>query len=187
MSLADWRSIANEKEKYAAYLCSREWAEKKESIRQRSHGRCERCTYGNFDACHHLTYIRKYDERLEDLQAICNECHRYVHGKSYIDPALDLIKKIDIAASGVYVYRDGDLHEQVMCPSCGRNRQRLVKAGQSAWDEEYYFGGHQTKLEYAGDCGSKWIVWICSVVGGTYSYVNVLVNCKTVEGNANET
>ena len=82
----DWRRIKDDKEKYAAYLCSREWSEKKEAVRRRSDGKCERCRRNPLDAVHHLTYIRKYSERLSDLQAICNQCHEFTHGKSDYDP-----------------------------------------------------------------------------------------------------
>lgn len=71
-----------EQERYQRYLCSREWSEKKEAVRQRAEGYCERCLLGPMDACHHLTYARKYNEELADLQAICNGCHEFTHGKS---------------------------------------------------------------------------------------------------------
>lgn len=82
----EWRTMTDEKEKYAAYLCSREWAEKREAVRSRASNRCERCEVLPMAACHHLTYKRKYKERLEDLQAICNPCHEFTHGKNDIDP-----------------------------------------------------------------------------------------------------
>lgn len=81
-----WQDIADDREKYAAYLCSREWAEKREAVRARSRGTCERCKRNPMDACHHLTYARKYDEQLDDLQAICNPCHEFTHGKRDVDP-----------------------------------------------------------------------------------------------------
>ena len=34
-----------------------------------------------------MTYIRKYNERLEDLRGICQGCHNFTHGKSDVDPA----------------------------------------------------------------------------------------------------
>lgn len=76
----DWRRITNEKEKYHAYLCSPEWGKLRKAIRVRSGGICERCQCRKMDAVHHLTYIRKYKERLTDLQAICNTCHEVTHG-----------------------------------------------------------------------------------------------------------
>jgi hypothetical protein len=42
------------------------------------------------DHVHHLTYERKYHERLDDLQAICQSCHEYIHAKRDRDPILDV-------------------------------------------------------------------------------------------------
>jgi hypothetical protein len=78
--------LENDKEKYQAYLCSREWSEKREKVRKRAGGNCERCRVFPMDACHHLTYERKYNELLEDLQASCDFCHQFTHGKSDFDP-----------------------------------------------------------------------------------------------------
>lgn len=82
----DWKNIADDKKKYAAYLCSRDWCAKREKVRKRANNKCERCGILPMDACHHLSYERKYREELEDLQAICNPCHEFTHGKSDFDP-----------------------------------------------------------------------------------------------------
>lgn len=87
-ALQDWSSIAGDREKYQAYLCSREWAEKREAVRKRAGDKCERCKVLPIDAVHHLTYARKYDEPLENLQAICRPCHDFTHGKSEFDPTV---------------------------------------------------------------------------------------------------
>ena len=84
--MADWRQIEDDREKYAAYLCSREWAVLKEAVHKRSNGRCERCMGFSIDAVHHLSYERKYHEKLEDLQGNCKYCHSFTHGKSAFDP-----------------------------------------------------------------------------------------------------
>jgi hypothetical protein len=84
---ADWRSITDEKERYAAYLCSRDWAVKREAVRDRAKGTCEVCEILPMAACHHLNYSRKYNEELTDLQAICQACHDFTHGKSSLDPS----------------------------------------------------------------------------------------------------
>lgn len=84
--LSDWKSIEDDREKYAAYLCSREWSVLKEHVKNRSLGKCERCRIFDGDAVHHLTYERKYNERLEDLQHTCKHCHSFIHGKSKYDP-----------------------------------------------------------------------------------------------------
>lgn len=84
--LRDWRTITDEREKYAAYLCSREWSELKQAVHKRAGDRCERCQVLPISAVHHLSYSRKYAEELEDLQAICQPCHDFTHGKSDFDP-----------------------------------------------------------------------------------------------------
>lgn len=83
----DWKRMPEGKEKYAAYLCSREWSVLKEAVKERSGGVCERCTVNKMDHVHHLTYARKYGEQLNDLQACCKHCHEFIHGKSDVDPA----------------------------------------------------------------------------------------------------
>jgi len=111
----DWRTIKDEKEKYQAYLCSREWSEKKNYIRMRSDNKCERCFNAPMQACHHLTYARKYDERHEDLQAICNACHDFIHGKRDVDPA-----KIpfDAKFGPDYEVSSNDKASFLKCPRC---------------------------------------------------------------------
>lgn len=86
--MRDWRTITDEKEKYQAYLCSREWAEKREAVHKRAGRRCERCRMLPISAVHHLSYARKYKESLEDLQGICQPCHDFIHKKRDEDPLL---------------------------------------------------------------------------------------------------
>jgi hypothetical protein len=83
----DWRTIQDDKEKYQAYLCSPEWGRLRAAVHERAEGVCERCKILPIDAVHHLTYARKYDEPLEDLQEICEPCHQFTHGKATFDPA----------------------------------------------------------------------------------------------------
>lgn len=86
----DWKTIKDDREKYAAYLCSREWAEKRDAVHRRARqGNCERCDTFRIDAVHHLTYARKYHENLEDLEGHCKWCHGFVHKKHDFDPAKD--------------------------------------------------------------------------------------------------
>lgn len=82
----DWKNITNEKEKYSAYLCSREWSIKKEAVKKRSGGFCERCISVPMYAVHHMTYERKYNENLSDLHAVCKPCHDWIHAKVGPDP-----------------------------------------------------------------------------------------------------
>ena len=85
-ALLDWRGITDERERYAAYLCSAEWGKLRRLVTERCGKRCERCHVAPFHAVHHLTYIRKYRELPEDLQGVCRGCHDFIHGHSAIDP-----------------------------------------------------------------------------------------------------
>ncbi len=69
------------KSEYQTYLASREWALKREAVRQRAGNKCERCIVGPCDQVHHLTYERIGAEKLEDLQALCVGCHEFLSGK----------------------------------------------------------------------------------------------------------
>lgn len=82
----DWHDVEDDRKKYAAYLCSREWNVKKEAVHERAKGKCERCGIFPINAVHHLTYERKYREELTDLQGTCKPCHEFTHGKSNCDP-----------------------------------------------------------------------------------------------------
>lgn len=85
--MKSWKSETDDREKYGLYLASREWSVLKEAVHARAKGVCERCNVNKIDAVHHLTYIRKYEEQLDDLQGLCKGCHDFNHGKSDDDPS----------------------------------------------------------------------------------------------------
>ena len=153
--IADWRDITDEKEKYAAYLCSREWSEKRELVRERSGGRCERCEVYPMDAVHHLTYARKYAERLDDLQAICDACHKFTHGKSDRDPRLgaDSELKVYLAGKVPHCQTDRDWRHEYLLPRFGEDvnqwlgRHPLVEYGRLMFTESVL---RPWKVEYVG-------------------------------------
>ena len=84
----DWKSLPEGREKYQAYLCSRQWAEKRNAVLARANGLCERCGgfLGKYPNVHHQTYARQYAEALDDLIGICLSCHEFIHGKTDVDP-----------------------------------------------------------------------------------------------------
>lgn len=85
--ILDWKDIPGDtKDKYMLYLASRDWGVLREMVMGRCDGICERCKWKPATQVHHLTYIRKYREQIEDLQAICRQCHEFTHGKSNFDP-----------------------------------------------------------------------------------------------------
>lgn len=120
IATGDWREAGiDERERYHRYLCSREWSVLKGQVKNRSGGICERCRHNRSDAVHHLTYLRKYQERIEDLQDICNPCHEFTHGKRARDPIMDATPKIGgVEIRLVYLagkfHRDRDWRSQIM-------------------------------------------------------------------------
>jgi 5-methylcytosine-specific restriction endonuclease McrA len=69
----------SEQERYQKYLCSPEWWAKRNAVLRRARSTCERCKASKAVHVHHLTYIRKYRERLDDLIAVCESCHDAIH------------------------------------------------------------------------------------------------------------
>jgi hypothetical protein len=99
----DWKLSTNEREKYQLYLASREWAEKKELVKSRSRGTCERCHYRAGEQVHHLTYANKYQEPLKDLMHLCEPCHEFLSAKSNRDPKLSAPPYLNRWNGGVLV------------------------------------------------------------------------------------
>ncbi len=88
--MIDYKKMPAGKEKYHAYLASHEWAVRKQAVRLRSNGMCERCRIAKGTQTHHMTYIRLYNEKLEDLLHVCRPCHEFLSGVSTYDPAADV-------------------------------------------------------------------------------------------------
>lgn len=73
-----------DRSKYKEYLQSDKWRTFKNKLKRLRGNRCEVCQAPNkiLDG-HHLTYIRLYNERLDDVQLLCRECHEKVHNRSF--------------------------------------------------------------------------------------------------------
>lgn len=69
-------------ERYHAYLASPEWGRLKRTVRLRAGGVCENCCHSDATETHHLTYARLYHEDLDDLIAVCHQCHMCLSGAS---------------------------------------------------------------------------------------------------------
>jgi 5-methylcytosine-specific restriction endonuclease McrA len=65
------------------YLCSEEWAEKRERVLMRDRYVCRHCRRAEATCVHHVTYRRvtmgRARERLSDMVALCATCHRKAH------------------------------------------------------------------------------------------------------------
>ena len=66
--------------RYAAYLDTTQWKQKRAAVLQRERSICQGC--GSNRACdvHHLTYAHVGKELLFELVALCRACHDVVHG-----------------------------------------------------------------------------------------------------------
>ncbi len=81
-----------EKVDYHRYMASREWALKKEEVKERARGFCERCRSAPVQNVQHLTYARLGHEVVNtDLLGLCRPCHEFASGKRDDDPAVAVI------------------------------------------------------------------------------------------------
>jgi hypothetical protein len=141
--LADWRTVTDPDEKRHAYYASREWGLKKEAVRQRAKGMCERCKVNRMRSVHHLSYARLYDEELEDLQALCEPCHQFTHGKSHFDPRC-----------GTPVHCCGREVKSIYLAGTCAPKMLDRPAGEINWREritDAYFSGHREDVPGEND------------------------------------
>lgn len=64
---------------YRAYLKSNKWNKLRLETLRLAGYRCEKCGEARPLQAHHLTYANIFDERPEDLQALCFPCHEWIH------------------------------------------------------------------------------------------------------------
>jgi len=62
---------------YLAYLNSKAWLDLRAQVIERCNNTCERCGKFAVAHLHHLTYDRVYQEKLEDVQGLCEYCHDF--------------------------------------------------------------------------------------------------------------
>lgn len=74
------KEMFNNNESYyrEVYLKSEDWKAKRDSIIERDLGVCRSCGDKAKDV-HHITYIRVYKERKNDLISLCRICHTETH------------------------------------------------------------------------------------------------------------
>lgn len=65
----------SKRKKYAAYLRSSAWKQKRSQRLELDGYVCQKCEDVASEA-HHLTYENFGHERMEDLQSLCKDCHR---------------------------------------------------------------------------------------------------------------
>jgi len=85
---AKWKQEAERKDElrwmpYKDYLGTDEWSERRKSVIRRAGFRCQICASEGRLHVHHRTYVRRGVERIEDMVALCADCHElfHLHGK----------------------------------------------------------------------------------------------------------
>ena len=64
------------------YLRTQHWELVRSAVLKRDQDRCADCGHSTEDKpleVHHITYIRRGKENLEDLLTLCNDCHKERH------------------------------------------------------------------------------------------------------------
>jgi 5-methylcytosine-specific restriction endonuclease McrA len=67
------------RKQYLRYLNSDKWAKTRRRALERAGFRCAKCQRSKRLHVHHLTYARFGNENDEDLQVLCERCHRALH------------------------------------------------------------------------------------------------------------
>ncbi len=98
--MIDWKQMPEGKEKYQAYLCSPDWARLRIAVKERCGDVCERCRQRPVQQVHHRTYIRQYNERLTDLEGLCEPCHTANHRPR---PERPVVESFEMAPAWIVV------------------------------------------------------------------------------------
>jgi hypothetical protein len=80
------------RDEYEDYYTWPEWELKREAVRRRCQGICERCGQRPFWCPHHVTYKNLGHEKPEDLLGICWDCNEFLHERRKTDPINEPIK-----------------------------------------------------------------------------------------------
>jgi 5-methylcytosine-specific restriction endonuclease McrA len=83
----DWRKSEERQQRaeelrwmpYRDYLGTDEWSERRKRVIRRAGFRCQVCASGSRLHVHHRTYARRGVERIEDMIALCADCHELFH------------------------------------------------------------------------------------------------------------
>ncbi len=173
-----WKEMpADSKEKYQAYLCSRDWAILRNKVMERCGGICERCNINKADAVHHLHYATKYRESPDDLRAFCDGCHKYTHGKSDVDPRLEGIKGITEIPLSDCLQQDATWSSlacsQVRCPICQDTYVHfefpVARDGQDSY-KAWHGRGNAIVVPCWCESGHQWEIVFGFHKGNTYAF-----------------
>ncbi len=65
---------------YLSYLSSQEWKHKRINVLGMANWTCQECQVRTAVEVHHLDYRDVGDEDYDQLMAVCQDCHRDLHG-----------------------------------------------------------------------------------------------------------
>ena len=95
-------------QEYYEYINSPCWMLKTEEVCLRNQGLCECCNMRYSTVAHHRSYDRLGEEKDEDLIALCQPCHKGVHGEISVvwifESNVELFKKLvnEVLLMGVH-------------------------------------------------------------------------------------
>lgn len=99
-ALWDWISENNyytsDYAKYREYLNSDIWKLKRKGVLIRDENLCQECKIKPAEEVHHKTYENLYNEPLEDLIAVCKDCHKEIHRILDMDKMEEIRKQMEI-------------------------------------------------------------------------------------------
>lgn len=166
-----WQAMPEGNEKRQAYYCSREWSVKKEAVKSRSGGTCERCGLYPGQNVHHKTYHRLYSESLEELWHLCIGCHEFIHGHSDSDPAkeeeakpgslTDINKMLILDGSEWCQWEKG--MTSVRCPVCSYQNCHCTGGGM--------VDGCEVVVTFWGECNHAWDVVFVTDKGFSFAFI----------------
>lgn len=81
------------KKKYHEYINSDLWWQKREEVFNFKWRKCEKCWIEHSLQIHHWTYVRLWNELLEDLFVLCNSCHFELHELCWLKDLLRVTKR----------------------------------------------------------------------------------------------
>ena len=71
---------------YGAYLLSDQWVFLRQQAMRLAHGICQRCLYNRARNAHHSEYPHDWrNDRVGNLIAVCNPCHKALHDRAAPD------------------------------------------------------------------------------------------------------
>lgn len=121
------------KDEYKEYIASAKWKRIRDAKIESVGGVCERCGISRFSVIlevHHLHYRTLKKERLEDLQVLCHDCHKYAGAERQTIEELE--KKARQQKSSLYIgfiewiKRGNDYHKGMTSHQMTQSKEKFL-------------------------------------------------------------